>query len=504
MRYLVNSREMKQYDKNTSEHFKVPSIVLMEQAAQAFVSLLSEEASDTSETLIVCGVGNNGGDGLAIARLLSLSGSHVTVVRCGNPDKATEENLLQAEILLAYRIPILTEIPEKTGRPYTLIVDALFGVGLARAVEGEYKKLIQKMNELPGKKAAVDIPSGISADNGAVLGAAFRADFTVTFAYEKRGLYLFPGCEYCSRVRIGEIGIREESFLGETPGMCLLEEADVPKLLPQRTKRSNKGTYGKLLVIAGSPGMAGAAILSAKAAYASGCGLVCILTPEENRIVIQTALPEAILATYNEKTLKKVLEEKLAWADVILCGPGIGTDKAAEKLVHHVLKDGAVPVVLDADALNLISKDTDILQTVHTPWMVTPHLGEMSRLTGKSVPEIQKTLVETAAEFAQKYGGICVLKDAHTVTALPQKGTLLNLSGNNGMATAGSGDVLGGIIAGLMAQGLSADTAAPLGVFLHGRAGDIAAEHTGSYGLMASDLIDGMRELFAGLLEKEG
>ena len=194
----------------------------------------------------------------------------------------------------------------------------------------------------------------------------------------------------------------------------------------------------------------------------------------------------------------------LAWADVILCGPGIGTDKAAEKLVHHVLKDGAVPVVLDADALNLISKDTDILQTVHTPWVVTPHLGEMSRLTGKSVPEIQKTLVETAAEFAQKYGAICVLKDAHTVTALPQKRTFLNLSGNNGMATAGSGDVLGGIIAGLMAQGLSADTAAPLGVFLHGRSGDIAAEHTGSYGLMASDLIGGIRELFAGLLEKEG
>ncbi len=503
MRYLVNSREMKQYDKNTSEHFKVPSVVLMEQAAQAFVSLLYEEAYDTSETLVVCGTGNNGGDGLAIARLLSLSGSHVTVVRCGNPDKATEENRLQADILLAYRIPVLTEIPEKTEHPYTLIIDALFGVGLTRAVEGEYKKLIQKMNVLPGKKAAVDIPSGVSADNGAVLGEAFRAQLTVTFAYEKRGLYLFPGCECCGRVRVGEIGIREESFLGEKPGMCLLEDSDVPKLLPERTKRSNKGTYGKLLVIAGSPGMAGAAILSAKAAYASGCGLVCILTPEENRVVIQTALPEAILATYNEKTLKKVLEEKLAWAGMILCGPGIGTDKAAEKLVHHVLKDGAVPVVWDADALNLISRDTDVLRTARTPWVVTPHLGEMSRLTGKPVPEIQKTIVETAEEFARMYGGICVLKDAHTVTAVLQGATFLNLSGNNGMATAGSGDVLGGVIAGLMAQGLSADIAAPLGVFLHGRAGDAAAEHTGSYGLMASDLICGIRELFAGLLEKE-
>lgn len=500
MKYLVNSREMKQYDKNTSEHFKVPSIVLMEQAAQAFVEVLKKRRVDTSQTLVVCGTGNNGGDGLAIARLLFLSGSNVTVVLKGDRKKASEENKMQQEIITAYGIPLQNQIPP--AKTYTLVVDALFGVGLSRGIEGELAEVIRSMNELSGYKAAVDISSGVSADNGAVLGTAFCADLAVTFAYGKVGMYLYPGNEYAKEIAVCEIGINSYSWLERKPAVVSLEETDLLQMLPERLAHSNKGTYGKLLIFAGSVGMAGAAVLCAKAAYAAGCGLVRIVTPEENRIVIQSAVPEAILTTYGRRTELAMLTEVINWADVIVCGPGIGTGEAAETIVKQVMKNASVPVLFDADALNIIAKDTNMLLVPHTEYVMTPHLGEMSRLTEDSVSYIQTRLIEVAEEFARQYNVICVLKDWHTVTGIPYRQTYMNLSGNNGMATAGSGDVLSGIIGGLMAQKLGGEAAAPLGVYLHGMAGDVMQKKTGSYGLMASDLITGMREVFAMLEER--
>lgn len=498
MKYLVNSREMKQYDMNTTEVFKLPSLLLMERAAVAFVEELKKHISyEKKQILIVCGTGNNGGDGLAIGRILRLSGVRTDIVLYGDRKKSTEQNKKQQEILKAYGFEVLEEIPEN--KSYDMVIDAVFGVGLARTIEGKYQELLQKMNEIEAYKAAVDIPSGVSADNGSVLGIAFKADITITFAFEKVGMHLWPGNEYTGTIITTEIGIDERSFLERKPAVAAYEKADL-SLLPKRPSHSNKGTFGKLLVIAGNINMAGAALLAAKSAYGVGTGLVRVFTPEENRTILQTGLPEAILTTYNSKKVDlQELNEAINWADVILCGPGIGTRDTAAQIVKNVIRNSSVPLVFDADALNIIAKDTAILLKPHTEMVLTPHLGEMSRLTGDSVSYIQTKLIDAAEEFARQYNVICVLKDEHTVTSVPYGQTYINLSGNNGMATAGSGDVLAGILAGLMAQGMRGEEAAPLAVYLHGLSGDTVVSCTGTAGLMASDLVQGLREVMAAL-----
>lgn len=491
MRYIVNSREMKSYDRNTMETYHVPSAVLMERAALAVTEVLIEKKVALDKVLVVCGSGNNGGDGYAVARLLLLAGNSVDVVRVDAKAKETEENQLQRKIWQAYGGQVLEKIPENT--TYTAIVDAVFGVGLSRNVEGKYADIIAQMNRLSGVKIALDIPSGISSDTGAVMNMAFCADMTVTFAFEKIGSVLWPGNEYSGKVIVRDIGIGEQSFLEHKPMLAALENNDLGRL-PVHKSHSNKGTFGKLLVIAGSVGMSGAAYLSAKAAYCSGCGLVRIMTPEENRTVLQTQLPEAVITNYNAKKpdITQMIEA-IGWADIIVCGPGIGTSDAAKSIVNAVLKNASVPVLMDADALNIIAQDTNMLLKPHTELVLTPHLGEMSRLCGDTVAYIQNHMIEVAEEFARQYNVICVLKDEHTITSVPYRQTYLNLSGNSGMATAGSGDVLSGVIGGLMAQGVPAEEAAPVGVYLHGKAGDVMLEHCSRSGLMASDLPEGVR-----------
>ena len=497
VRYIVNSREMKQYDSNTIEKFFVPQAVLMERAATAFVQEIRKRGIDTGRTLVVCGSGNNGGDGYAIARLLLLSGDSVDVVSALPKAKATEGNFLQQKIYKAYGGEIHTKLPEYTA--YTAVIDAVFGVGLSRGIEGDLAKLIAQMNEMSGTKLAVDISSGISSDNGSVLGVAFKADLTVTFAYEKLGNLLWPGNTYAGEVALTDIGISDRSFLERKPAVAALEASDL-SCLAARESHSNKGSFGRLLVIAGSQGMSGAAYLCAKAAYVSGCGLVRIFTPEENRQILQTMLPEAVLTAYSAKKPDAALfAEAAGWADAIVCGPGLGTTETSEWVVKHVLKCASVPVLFDADALNVIARDVNLLLRPHTELVVTPHLGEMSRLSGDSVAYIQNHLIEVAEEFARQYNVICVLKDEHTVTSVPYSQTWLNLSGNAGLATAGSGDVLSGIIGGLMAQGMAADAAARNGVYLHGLAGEAASKEAGMRGMVASDIHEGLRSVLRAL-----
>lgn len=502
MKYLVKKGEMQHYDANTMEVFGIPSLVLIERAALAAVEELEQSLLHGGERILIAvGTGNNGADGLVMGRLLFLKGYSVELVLAGNREKATSENERELTIAKNYKIPVISatdwlEQPDP-GHSYELVIDALFGVGLSRRIEGTYEQLLTRLDELQAKKVAVDIPSGIDADNGQILGVAFHADLTITFSYEKLGLVLFPGAEYAGRIVCKNVGIDDHSFLdgegfGHKPQICGLTDEDL-SLLPTRRPHSNKGTYGKVLVIAGSINMAGAAIFSAKAAYLSGCGLVRVLTPEENRTIIQSALPEAVLTTYHgKKPEPERITEALQWADVIVCGPGLGQTQTARQLVHTVLKEAAVPLVLDADALNIISEDTDILRRPHTELIITPHLGEMARLTQMPVSYLKDHLVESAQEFARTYNLICVQKDARTVTAVPFGMTYVNLSGNNGMATGGSGDVLTGVIAALLAQGLPGDLAAPLGVYIHGRAGDLAAEKYGKYSMTASSLLEAL------------
>lgn len=495
MRYLVSGKEMKLLDQNTSSVFHVPELVLMEQAAMAFVRklfLLKEEYhKNVQKVLILCGSGNNGADGLAIARLLMQEDWDVCACLCGEHAAQTISSSYKAQkkICQAYHMRMEQEIPKEE---FDLVIDALFGIGLSRNIEGEFLDIILSMNEKSLWRVAVDISSGVHADDGAILNVAFKADDTITFSFGKTGQYLWPGSEASGRVSVVPMGITNASWLDRKPHLATLEEEDVGRLLPKRCDHTNKGTYGKLLIIAGSVNMAGAAALCARAAYRSGCGLVKVLTAEENRSALQIQIPEAILTTYGTKIEESLVIEELKWADAVVIGPGLGTDKNAQKLVHLVLKNCAVPLLLDADALNVISCEAEILLRPHTEMIVTPHLGEMSRLTGDAVTLIQSRLVESAFTFAQTYNVICVLKDFHTVTAIPYALGYLNLSGNNGMATAGSGDVLSGIIGALLAQGMTADRAAPLGVFIHGLAGDRAAEKNGKRAMIATDLVEGL------------
>ena len=492
MEYLVNAREMKACDKNTIEYYKVSSEVLMERAALSVVDQIKAHGYDTTRVLAVCGNGNNGGDGVAAARILSEQGVDVTILLTDVTHPYSDGMKKQLAIAKNYGMHI-TEEWEDT--KYTLILDAIFGIGLSRQIEGKTAELIRKINETGTPAVAVDIASGVSADNGNVLGCAVKADMTVTFAFKKLGQLLYPGADYTGRLCVCDIGITKKSWMEKKPAYYAMEADDL-QYLPERENRSNKGSYGKVLLIAGSSNMGGAAIFASKAAYASGCGLVKVFTAEENRTALLTQVPEAILSTYAGKKLdKNELMESGKWADVVAVGPGIGTDTVAREMVKTVLETAAVPIVMDADALNILSEDVSILLRPHTELIVTPHLGEMARLAGASVSYIRDNLITQAEEFAREYNVICVLKDARTVCAVPYGKTYLNLSGNHGMATAGSGDVLCGLIAGLTAQGLQPELAAPLGVYIHGLAGDIMVKKTGYHGLMAGDLPDGIKKV---------
>lgn len=506
MKWIVNSEEMRYCDSNTIKHFGVPSLVLMERAALSVAEQVLKKIPAKGSILIVCGSGNNGADGLAVTRLLYQRGYEVTAAQVPDYGKRSPENQLQRDILEKYGINITDHIP--SDRKYDCVIDALFGVGLSRAPQGVYAEWIQAMNAACGYKIAVDMPSGVSSDDGRAYDPAFTADLTVTFAYQKVGQLLYPGCEKCGEIITAEIGITDASWLERRPS-CFTLEAEDKKRLPKRPPRSNKGTFGRVLAVAGSKNMAGAALFCAQAAYCTGCGLVKIYTEETNRIILQSALPEAILSTYEEtadakgakeaqkvKALQQSLADAVNWADIIILGPGIGRSKQAYAAVEQVLLTADVPVVADADALNILAENLNLLRSASAKLILTPHPGEMARLCKKPIPEIQNTMRQTAEEFASQYHLVCVLKDAVTVTA-SASGTCLNTTGCSAMAKGGSGDVLTGVIAALAAQGMEPEEAARMGVYIHGLAGEAAARQKGSYSVLARDLIDGIGTVLA-------
>ncbi len=352
MKYILNSREMKQCDENTMRRRGMLSAVLMERAALATMQeIVKRYPNPATKVLVVCGSGNNGGDGVAVARLLYLKGYNVTIYFAGNREKATEETKRQMFIAEQYGVEISDEYPKDI---VDVIVDALFGIGLSREVTGKYAEILQKMTEQDGYKVAVDIASGISADTGAVMGTAFVADLTVTFGFIKAGQLLYPGAEYTGELKVADIGIDEQSLYEIKPELKVLETSDL-KRLPRRVNRSNKGSYGKLLILAGSKQMAGAAVFAAKAAYRMGCGLVRVATVEENLIILQEQVPEAVLAVYNNGTdVVKFVETQLHWADAVVAGPGISQSDLSERMLYELLKRIQVPCLCDADALNLL------------------------------------------------------------------------------------------------------------------------------------------------------
>ena len=523
MKKLLYSGQMKALDAYTIEQIGIPSPVLMERAALEVVLRIKARGC-CGRILVLCGTGNNGGDGIAVARILFQQGFDSAYYVAGNEAHYTDQTRLQISIADALGVPRIYD-PEPE-RP-SVLVDALFGVGLSRPVTGEYARLIDWMNRMDAWKIAVDIPSGVDADTGQILGTAFRADETVTFAFGKPGLYLDPGRALAGKVSVAEIGVtwQEKAF---TTVHCsgsrrLLEKADLQPLL-YREPAGHKGTFGKVLAVAGSAGMCGAAYLCGAAALRTGCGMVRIQTPQENRIPLQTLLPEAMIACSDREA---DWQAYLDWADVLIIGPGLGTDENALRRFSwflHGAWEQKKPVVLDADGLNLLSAFPEN----YKGWLdegviLTPHIGEMSRLTGKNPADLTADRIRAAHETAQKYGAACIMKDAASVTASPTGEVYINTTGNNGMGTAGSGDVLAGVLGGLLAlncrreiskpddpaiiadggpyyasgrrdapRGLSTPGVfiAAAGVYLHGMAGDLAAMEEGPHAMTAGSIVN--------------
>ncbi len=494
MRAIVTGTEMKAYDRATIEKTGIPSLLLMERAALETVRLIKEKYGEKKRMAVFAGLGNNGGDALAVGRILAMEDYVVDFWMPTERAKISNETKKQVEILQNLGFSIHDNLPDKE---YDIVIDGLFGVGLTRPLTGIYEKAVERMNALKDAGAfvvAVDIPSGICADTGKIMGCAVRADVTVTFAYAKAGHYFYPGKEYTKELRICPIGIFKEAAGDVPPSYETFTKEEIKEQLPIRNAAGNKGTFGKVLLFAGSVNMCGAAILCAGSILRSGAGMVKVITCEENREILQKALPEAMLFVYKEETEAETVFREMEWADVLAAGPGIGRGKDSTDLLSLFLKQGEKPLVLDADALNLIAMSEELQNAVKSykgEVVMTPHPGEFVRLAGIDMEKYRENPTRAVKELAEKFNCVLVGKDAVTLVTSPGDNTVyLNVTGNDGMATAGSGDVLTGIIGGLLAQGLHAKKAASLGVYLHGNAGDKAASVKSNYGVIASDIIE--------------
>lgn len=501
MEYCLDSAGMKKCDKYTIEEIGIPSMVLMERAALAVAEEITRHVSvEKISAVIFAGTGNNGGDGIAVGRILAEWGARVVITLVGDENKRSPQ--MQQQLAIAKGLGLeLVSNGNFSSKEYNVVVDALFGIGLSREAAGEFAEAMDDINAL-GQQAqvyAIDIPSGIHTDTGKCLGRAVQADYTITFQYPKAGLYLLEGRRCAGQVVVKDIGIIKNPPLAQvTPSYITYQKKDLC-YLPKRNDRGNKGSFGRVAVYAGSYEMSGAAYFAADAAYRSGCGLVEMITHERNRTVLMEKLPEAVFTCYSADDSKKT-EEK--WqqagkrAQAIIIGPGLGTDFKAEEILSYVLQEARVPCVIDADAINILAHHKEWLRNAKAPCILTPHIRELSRLSGVEVNEVKEEYPQVAVQEAKNCGCIIVAKNDRTVVADKEGNTkYLNLSGCNGMATAGSGDVLAGIIGGLLAQGMDCFTAACMGVYVHGLAGEAAAEQYGNYSMKASDIINSIHKI---------
>jgi hydroxyethylthiazole kinase-like uncharacterized protein yjeF len=479
--------------------------VLMEiagrDAAQIILDFWSRSGGDVT---VFCGRGNNGGDGMVVARYLHLWGVPVSVIVI--PPKAesnesdfamstSEANINRALVeSLGIPLSIANKIP--TYSTTTIIVDALLGTGIDRTVSGDYKSAIDSINTFSARVIAIDLPSGLNSDSGEVMGTAVRADATVTFGYLKSGLLCEPGADQAGDISIVDIGLPDIEE-DETPNVQLSMAAYVQTKLPVRPVNSHKGTFGTTLTVAGSLGMMGSTLLASESSLRVGAGLALLAVPKS--LLTQLPPKEVIykpLAETKEQSISiealKFLEEEIDKASSVILGPGISTQKETVEFVQTFIKDTLLtskkPCIIDADALNAVSKKPEVLNGKGCEIVLTPHPKELSRLLGIDTKDLQKNRIKSAMDAAQKFNCVVVLKGSRTVIADPEGNVFINPTGNAGMATAGAGDVLSGIIGGLLAQGLNAIDAAVVGVYVHGTAGDIAAEDIGATGIIAGDI----------------
>ena len=497
--HVVTAAEMRRMDQLTIQAHGVPSLRLMERAGQGVVDVILQRWTQLAKhgALVVAGKGNNGGDGLVVARLLHEREFPCEVACVARADELSPD---AAANLQRYRTAggRFTEIPG--GDPEALrarfedkgfLVDALLGTGLRAPVEGFLADVVELMNASGLPIIAVDTPSGLDADKGGPLGSTIQADITVTFGYPKTGQVVYPGVTYCGDLVVADIGLWEEAVAEVAPSAELLDSADLVWLLPRRLEDSHKGSYGHLLVMAGSRGKTGAAVLCCRGAMRVGTGLVTLAAPRGLNDILAGALVEPMTEALGEPgaeqwpALGAADWEGLAErGDAVLFGPGVGVHDGAQRTLETLLEHCTLPWLIDADGLNNLAADTGRLKAARVPPVLTPHPGEMGRLTGMHASEVN------ADRIGIEGWSYVVLKGARTVAATPEGRVSINPTGNAGMATGGMGDVLAGIIAGFLAQGLAPRDAVRLGVYLHGHAGDRVADDRGGVGLIASDLVD--------------
>ena len=504
--YLVSNEEMRRLDRTAIEEWQIPSLVLMENAGLAILRQLERDVPALIEKriTILCGTGNNGGDGLVLARQLHLVGAEnisVAIVSEGmhqaSPDHQTNRRILE-------RLPVKIIDVDGPSRLNVLkaqlnftdvAVDCIFGTGLSRDLGEMMCAVVDVLNEKRVLRVAVDIPSGLGGDTGNVCGSAVRADYTYTLAWPKQGLFLGDASEYLGTLRVLPIGIPEEVADEAHVQGCLLEPKMLAELLPSRRLNSHKNSYGHVGLIAGSVGMSGACVLAAKSALRSGAGLVTAFIDKGIYAPAAAAAPEIMMKPVAWPN-PQALDWLLAHTHVQIIGPGMGKREEKKQTIYSLLRQAESTIVLDADALSMIGEgDGTVLKNSAAQCILTPHPGEMARLLGLTSAEVQADRLNYARRVAERFHCIVVLKGHNTIIAAADGRYAINPCDSVALATAGSGDVLSGVIAAFAAQGLQAYDAACMGVLVHGLAGQVVARQKGVMGAIASDIIDGVAEV---------
>lgn len=493
---IATREDIKEIDRMAIEKYGIPEIVLMENAGRAVANVVLREFPGLSSISVFCGGGNNGGDGFVAARHLISAGKKVTTYLLKNKNEYSGS--------AGINLDSLSKISKDVKRLRSnfsnyqeseLIVDSIFGTGLEREIKGPYGKIIESINSLEAPKVAVDLPSGIDANKGTPLGAAVTADVTVTFVFPKLGISTYPGLEYCGKIYVA--GISTPKAVEDKVSCELITFEKCRSIIKERPADTHKGSYGHTLIIAGSSGKTGAAALCAHASVRSGSGLVTVGVPGSISGSVDEKLTEAMSLSFqdegrgffSESSLKQAASA-LSLKTSLAVGPGMSVNQDTEKFLLKILKKSHVPVVADADALNIIAENRGLLKKLKVPVILTPHPGEMARLVGTTTREIQLSRAEHAEKFAVSHKCHVVLKGARSVIAAPDGRVFINPTGNPAMSSGGMGDVLTGVISGLISQNYSPLEACVLGTFVHGLSGDIVSREKGPSGMTATDVAD--------------
>jgi hydroxyethylthiazole kinase-like uncharacterized protein yjeF len=515
---VATAQEMKEIDRQAIEIYGIPGVVLMENAGVSVVRCMEQVNGPLvgKRIMILAGKGSNGGDGFVVARHLANHGAKVKVFLFCSPQKIAGDAAIHLAILVQMGIDIIEISGErdwdrlKIALSFTnFIVDALLGTGFRGRLSPIFEQAVSFINQADKVVYAVDIPSGVHGNDGQVATVAVRAAYTVTFGLPKPGLLLYPGAEYSGQITVDDIGLPKQLLTNPEIKQNVITAADVVAKLPKRALDCHKGTLGWALVIAGSEGLTGAAVLAAQGALRAGAGKVTIAVAESIYAIVATKLTEVMVQPLPDKvggilTIASLpaIQTLLAKADVLALGPGLGRDEKTLAFVAELIQLTQLPLVIDADALYALADHTDLLSCSQALCVVTPHPGEMAQLTGLTVAEIQANRLAVARQYAVEWKSIVILKGAATMVAFPDGEVYINTTGNAGMATGGTGDVLTGIIAAFIAQGCSSHDAAVIGVYLHGLAGDSIAENS-PIGMTAGDLAQAIPAAICGIFFNE-